>query len=182
MLARVLAMLLVASVVLAFVGDSAAFDNNKKAKAATARGGKGAGAKGHKNDAKKKMDDAAVVHELRHAHQVLTAADPIYNGHRGKAMHEVNAAIGELQREMHARGLKDHAHHNHNVPKNISHAMMATTADALGAVLGHLNGMAKTSHRAKAAGHVKRAISEIHLALTHVGHKHTPKHHTSAKR
>src|SRR5262249_9445353 len=73
----------------------------------------------------KVVQDNALVAELQHIHHVLRAADPVYNGHRGRAMSEVNHAIGALEKEMKARGLKAHDKHMKNVPRQTSHAMMA---------------------------------------------------------
>src|SRR5262249_26008456 len=75
-------------------------------------------AKGTGKNAKPKQDNVLVA-ELRHAHKVLKAADPIYHGHRAQALHEINHAIGSLEKEMKRRGLKAHDRHGANVPKNV---------------------------------------------------------------
>src|SRR5213079_2215006 len=73
---------------------------------------KGKKAKGKKKgNTKRKIHDAELIGELNLIHATMKKADPIYKGHRGKAMHLVNKAVGHLSKEMHARGLKDRSKH-----------------------------------------------------------------------
>jgi hypothetical protein len=177
MIRRLFAIVLVVFGSLALVAHGQTFDGSKRARALS-RGGKARAS----DAARKKAEDVHLVRELQHAHRVLSAADPVYNGHRARALSEINHAIGNLEKEMHARGLKDHAKHTRDVPKSVSHAMVATTGDALVTVLSQLTSMQRTTNRTRAAGHVKRAISEVHQALAHVGHKHTPKNRVTARK
>jgi hypothetical protein len=121
-------------------------------------------AKGTGKKAKLKQDNV-LVGELRHAHKVLKAADPIYHGHRAQALHEINHAIGALEKEMKKRGLKAHDRHGANVPKNVSDALVAETIADLGTILGQLNSLPATPHRTKAAGHLDTAVKQLGEAL-----------------
>lgn len=123
---------------------------------------------GKKGKKGKAITDTTLVRELRVVHHTLRRADPIYNGHRGKAMHEVNHAIGQLEKEMHKHGLKAHDQHIVNEGKTKSDVDLAKAAGELATILKQINGMASTNHRSKAAVHVAEAIKEIELGLAHV--------------
>ena len=86
----------IAIFLLASIGDAA---DKGKARGKT---------KGKTAKAAVKKQDNILVAELQQAYRVLDKADPIYNGHRGKALREINAAIGNLQKEMNKHGLKQH--------------------------------------------------------------------------
>src|SRR5262245_5749525 len=119
----------------------------------------------------KVVQDNVLVAELQHIHHVLRAADPVYNGHRGRAMTEINHAIGALEKEMKARGLKAHDRHVKNVPRQTSHAMMAQAGQDLQGVENQIVSLGKTGHRTTAAKHVAKAVSEISQGLAHVQKK-----------
>jgi hypothetical protein len=114
----------------------------------------------------KQAQDNVLVHELRQVYRVVEKADPIYKGHRVKAMHEIKAAIGQLEKEMHRRGLKPHQHkHGINEPKSVSDAEIALGMKQLSGVLSQLNGLPATNHRTKAANHIGTAIKQLKRAL-----------------
>jgi hypothetical protein len=116
----------------------------------------------------KARQDNILVAELQHAHKILKSADPIYHGHRGKALHEINHAIGALEKEMHKRGLKDHTKHNANVPMDISNALVAETIGEVGTILKQLQSMPATAHRTKAVRHLDTAVKQLGEALQSV--------------
>lgn len=149
---------LLAASILAFALPAAAADKGKKGK-------------GKVPEAIKKQDNVLVA-ELQQAYRVLDKADPIYNGHRGKALHEINAAIGNLQKEMHKHGMKQHhIKDGINLPDKVSHALVYETGLEVGTVLKQLSGLPSSPLRAKAVGHLGTAIKELELALAHVKYK-----------
>jgi hypothetical protein len=113
--------------------------------------------------------DLSLVSELRQAFRVLDRAEPIYHGHRARAREEINHAIGQLQKEMHKHGLKEH-HHGDKVkePVNVSNAQVAESAREVKDVLAKLTGLPTTPHRAKAAAHLGTAVTELDRALAWV--------------
>jgi len=114
----------------------------------------------------KKAQDNVLVAELQVAYKVLDKANPVYKGHRAKALHDIKAAIGALEKEMHARGLKPHHHkHGKDEIKEVSHAQVVESAREVGQVLKQLNGLPTTKHRKKAAGHLVKAVKQLDLAL-----------------
>jgi len=127
------------------------------------------GKKGVKKAAGASATDMALVSELRQAFRVLDKADPIYHGHRAKARAEINHAIGQLQKEMHRHGLKEH-HHDDKVkePVNVSNAQVAESARDVKATLAKLTGLPASTHRAKAAAHLTAAVAELDKALVAV--------------
>jgi len=124
--------------------------------------------KGSKKAARKikQAQDNVRVAELQVVYRLVEKADPIYKGHRAKGMHQIKAAIGQLQKEMHRRGLKPH-HHKHGVnePKTVSDAEMAEGVKQLTSVLSQLKGLQGTTHRTKAATHVATAIKQLKTGL-----------------
>lgn len=119
--------------------------------------------------AKPAVDDKTLIQELRHAHAVLTAANPIYAGHRGRALKHINDAIDQLQKEIHARGQEDKTAHVRDVPQNVSNALLVQTAHALETVQQQLANPKGTPPRKQAASLVAKAHSEIVLALLYTG-------------
>jgi len=115
--------------------------------------------------AKVKAQDNHLVAHLSAAYAILKAADPIYNGHRGKAVHEIHAAIGQLEKEMKA-GKQPYIKHTTDVPRSISHSLVNSSRENLIAISHHLNAMGKTPHRVKANQHVQAAVHQLNLALT----------------
>ena len=138
------------------VGDTASVN-------AADKGGK-KGKKGKKK-AKKIIQDAELIGELDLIHATMKKADPIYKGHRAKAMHLINKAVGSLEKEMHARGLKDKTKHKVDESKIESDFDMAAAGKSLGTVLENLNKLKTTKHRTRAANDIKAAIKEVDLAL-----------------
>ena len=113
--------------------------------------------------------DNVLVAELRQAYRILDSARPIYHGHRGKARQEINAAIGQLEKEMHKRGLKAHPLKGGiKEPKSLSNAMVKETARELGIIVQQISAMPSTKFRAKAVQHLGTAIKELELALLSV--------------
>lgn len=112
-----------------------------------------------------RSEDAHLIHELRHAYGVLDAANPVYHGHRGKALKEINHAIGHLDREMHSRGHTMHHHKHPDVPANVSHADVRKSTHQVQRVLLELSGMKKTKHRTSAAHHLTNAVHHLGQAL-----------------
>jgi len=114
--------------------------------------------------AKIKAQDNHLVAHLAAAYAILKAADPIYNGHRGKAVHEIHAAIGHLEAEMKA-GKQPYIKHTTDVPRVISHSLVNSSRENLIAIHHHLNAMGKTPHRVKAHQHVVAAVDQLNKAL-----------------
>src|SRR5438132_6058652 len=56
--------------------------------------------------AAKKLQDAALIHELRKTAHLLSKADRDYKGHRAAAVRQIRHAIAELRKEAHLRGHK----------------------------------------------------------------------------
>ena len=109
--------------------------------------------------------DHAVVHHLQHIHRVLDKAEPIYGGHRGNAMHQVNRAIGDLESELKQRGLKGHHHKHHHMPARVSDLEVKAALGELQGTLKGISSLQPTGWRSSSAGHMKNAISELHKAL-----------------
>ncbi|NBO93922.1 MAG: hypothetical protein EBV06_16680 [Planctomycetia bacterium] len=113
--------------------------------------------------------DATLVAELRKAYEVLDKADPIYHGHRAKARHEINQAIGQLQQEMHKKGLKEHPHKdNTKLPTALSHAQVKESIREVEVILQQLKSLPPTTHRSRAQGHLVTAVQEMNKGLTTV--------------
>jgi hypothetical protein len=122
-------------------------------------------AKPDKGKKKKKKADNVLVAELQHAHKVLKAADPIYKGHRAKALHQINLAIGDLQKEMHKRGLKAHTGRVGDVPVSVSNADVVEAVKEVATVQKQLAALATTPLRTAASNHLITAVKEMETAL-----------------
>jgi hypothetical protein len=110
-------------------------------------------------------EDSHLIHELRHAYRVLDAANPVYHGHRARALSEINHAIGHLDREMHARGRTMHHHEHPPIPPIVSRADVRASAHQVQRVLLELSGMQKTRHRTSASHHLTSAVHQLGQAL-----------------
>jgi len=109
--------------------------------------------------------DHAIAHRLRHAFNVLDKADPIYAGHRANAKHEINSAIGALEKELHQHGLKGHHHKHPDIPRWVSDLEVKAVHTMLVSTLKDMSSLPPTAWRGSAGGHVKKAIAEINTAL-----------------
>ncbi len=109
--------------------------------------------------------DLAIVHQLQFAFKVLDKADPIYAGHKGNAMKEINAAIGDLEKELNKRGLKGHSHAQLPMPIYFSDLKVQYVHTNLVANRKNLSGLPSTGWRTSSSGHLKTAIDELNKAL-----------------
>ncbi len=116
--------------------------------------------------------DNVLVAELQFTFKVIDNADPIYHGHRRLAREEINAAIGELQKEMKKRGLKQH-HLDDGVtlPRSVSHARMLEAADEIRSIQKQIAALPTTAHRTAASKHLVKALKEIDAAIDSVKKK-----------
>ena len=114
----------------------------------------------------KQVQDNVLVAQLQIAYRVVEKADPIYKGHRVKAMKQIKEAIGQLQKEMKRRGLKPvRQKHGIDEPKSVSDADLNEGIKVLKSVQSQLKGLQGTVHRNKAANHIANAIKQLKTAL-----------------
>jgi hypothetical protein len=114
---------------------------------------------------------AILIGQLRQTHAVLTAADGVYGGHRAKALKHINAAIGPLQAEMRARGLKATSKHQGDVPTVVSHALLVQAGKDLEVIAAELGRLKGSPRLVKAAKQVQMAHTELLLAVRYASGK-----------
>jgi hypothetical protein len=111
------------------------------------------------------VQDNVLVADLHAAFAIIDKADPIYHGHRGHAKHQINEAIGHLQKEMQKHGLKAHHRPSEKETRADSDALMALGQKAVTATLVALNNLPDSKHRSAAKLHLAKAIEEVKLGL-----------------
>jgi len=120
--------------------------------------------------ATKVLTDLAIIGELRHAHAVLVAANGEYHGHRKSALQHINFAIGHLEKEIHAGGLKESSKHVRDVPRIISDALLVQSARNLEVIHRHLGAARGSPNRHAAAADLVKAHGQIVRALIYSAH------------
>lgn len=109
--------------------------------------------------------DLAIVHQLQFAFELLNKADPIYAGHKANAMKEINAAIGDLEKELNQRGLKGHNHAQPPMSIYFSNLEVQYVHSNLVAQRKTLSTLPRSGWRTSSSGHLKTAIDELDKAL-----------------
>src|SRR4051812_12783877 len=81
------------------------------------------------------VQDNVLVADLQAAFAIIDKAEPIYHGHRGHAKHQINEAIGQLQKEMQKHGQKAHHRPSEKETRAESDALMAIGHKAVATTL-----------------------------------------------
>jgi hypothetical protein len=113
----------------------------------------------------KAVQDNVLVADLRAAYAVIDRADPIYDGHRAKARHEINHAIEQLEKEMKARGLKAHHRPSEKDGQAESDALITMGMKAVATIQTQLGNLPTSKHRAAAQAHLTKAVAELKSCL-----------------
>jgi hypothetical protein len=114
----------------------------------------------------KKLEDVALIGELRKTAHLLSKADRDYKGHRAAAVKQIKLAIGDLRREAKVRGHKIPDGYKGPEPQPVSDAQLKKAVERLKTILGQINSLKATKNRELAAEHITRAIDELKVALT----------------
>jgi hypothetical protein len=145
-----LAFALVAAFVLALASGDVSAQQKKKG-----------GTKG-----KAKMDNKVLVAELGHAWSLLKISEPIYYGHRARALKHIRKAIDALDDKA-----KPQLKGNPKVPPVVSQALVVETVKELDVILKQMQALGAGPRRKKAAVHMAEAVKEMDLALKAVAAK-----------
>jgi hypothetical protein len=100
------------------------------------------------------FSESAEAHLLRDAYRILATGDHDYKGHRGKAMHSVEAA-GKLLGVDLEGDLKDHS------PQALSDARLREAQELIGRVLNS----AEVKGQKRVVKHLTAAVNQINAAL-----------------
>jgi hypothetical protein len=111
------------------------------------------------------VQDNVLVADLRAAYAVIDRADPIYQGHRAKARHEINHAIEQLEKEMKLRGLKAHHRPSEKETRAESDALIAQGMKAVATTQSQLGNLPTSKRRATAQAHLAKAVEELKSCL-----------------
>jgi hypothetical protein len=115
----------------------------------------------------RRFRDAQLIQELRRAKALLLKANHDYDGHRVKAIHQVNLALRQLNKDSGARPKETIplVRGDGREPQPLSDAQLKQARQILTAVQGQLTGLYSTPHRRKAGARVTDAIKQIDLAF-----------------
>jgi hypothetical protein len=124
------------------------------------------GKKGKGKNVARKLEDIALIHELRKTAHLLSKADRDYKGHRAAAVKQIKLAIHDLTKEAHLRGHKVPSGYTGPESQPVSDAQLKKASQHLGNILNQINNLKATKQRTKAAEHLVKAIAELKTALT----------------